>query len=40
VTLQGTIGGPELKYQWLKNDINISGATDQNFIATSIGTYK
>ncbi|MBA2406817.1 MAG: T9SS type A sorting domain-containing protein, partial [Chitinophagales bacterium] len=39
VTLQAT-SGSGYKYQWQKNSVNISGATNQNYVATAVGSYK
>ncbi|MBK9732911.1 MAG: T9SS type A sorting domain-containing protein [Chitinophagaceae bacterium] len=38
VTL-GASGGANYTWQWYRNDVIISGATDSNFIATINGTY-
>lgn len=32
--------GPGITYQWLKNNVNINGATGQHYTAKTAGTYK
>src|SRR5205814_1067297 len=39
VVLQAN-SGTGLSYQWLKNSVNISGATNQTYTATVKATYK
>lgn len=39
VTLSGYPGG-NFQYQWTRNGINISGATQSTFVATQQGTYQ
>jgi hypothetical protein len=40
VVLSSKNSGNTLKYQWKKNNVNISGATNKNFTATTAGDYK
>jgi hypothetical protein len=40
VLLTSKNSGNTLKYQWKKNTINISGATNKNYTATAAGDYK
>src|SRR6185436_8147008 len=39
VVLQAN-SGSGLTYQWIKSGVNISGATGQNYTATTKGSYK
>lgn len=40
VVLTSKNSGNTLKYQWKKNNININGATNKNYTATTAGDYK